>query len=248
MQKTRTHYQDQLKLTSHVYPIKKASEESGSNGRGRKNKNSGGNHEAKMGMTNLLLIINNWNYVRDTQNQPNVKKCTPSDFQVQLKISSTAFRNASNPDCEFPFDKQAANFPYDSFLQLHQSRGVKKFIQEVKETYLAVEGKFPGTEEEDDAEADEEEEEEDDLFHTEESVNVEEDDAEVSRILNRKTPRRLNVSPLRPIREERDDSGLDSESREALESGNLTPPPPPKKRAKRCLQNPAAPLPSHLLY
>lgn len=241
LQKTRTHYQDQMRLTSHVYPIKKSSEESGSNGRGRKNKSSGSSNESTMGMTNLLLIINNWNYVRDTQNQPNVKKCTPSDFQVQLKLSSTAFRTAANPDCEFPFDKQAANFPYDSFLQLHQTRGVKKFIQEVKETYLAVEGKFPGAEEEDD-----EDEEEDDLFHAEESLNVEEDDAEVSRILAKKPPRRPNSSPLRVIQEDRDDSGLDSESREALESGNVTPPPPPKKRTKRCLQNPLAP--PHLLY
>ena len=135
LQKTRTHYQDQLRLTSHVYPIvrKNAEEEGKKNKRGKPVVESSG-------MTNLLLIINNWNFVRDTQLQAMVKKCTPADFQVQLKLTSTAFRNASNPDCEFPFDKQAANFPYESFLQLYQSSGLKRFIRELRETYEDVEG------------------------------------------------------------------------------------------------------------
>ena len=148
LQKTRTHYQDQLRLTSHVYPIvrKNAEEEGKKNKRGKPVAESSG-------MTNLLLIINNWNFVRDTQLQAMVKKCTPADFQVQLKLTSTAFRNASNPDCEFPFDKQAANFPYESFLQLHQSSGLKRFVRELKETYEDVEGiSLEGDEEEEEEE------------------------------------------------------------------------------------------------
>ena len=148
LQKTRTHYQDQLRLTSHVYPIvwKNSEEEGKKNKRGKPAAESSG-------MTNLLLIINNWNFVRDTQLQAMVKKCTPADFQVQLKLTSTAFRNASNPDCEFPFDKQAANFPYESFLQLHQSSGLKRFVRELKETYEDVEGiSLEGDEEEEEEE------------------------------------------------------------------------------------------------
>ena len=151
LQKTRTHYQDQLRLTSHVYPIvrKNAEEEGKKNKRGKPVVESSG-------MTNLLLIINNWNFVRDTQLQAMVKKCTPADFQVQLKLTSTAFRNASNPDCEFPFDKQAANFPYESFLQLHQSSGLKRFIRELRETYEDVEGvSLEGDEEEEEEEEEE---------------------------------------------------------------------------------------------
>ena len=154
LQKTRTHYQDQLRLTSHVYPIvrKNAEEEGKKNKRGKPVAESSG-------MTNLLLIINNWNFVRDTQLQAMVKKCTPADFQVQLKLTSTAFRNASNPDCEFPFDKQAANFPYESFLQLHQSSGLKRFIRELKETYEDVEGiSLEGDEEQEEEEEEEGEE------------------------------------------------------------------------------------------
>jgi hypothetical protein len=153
LQKTRTHYQDQLRLTSHVYPIVRKNLEE----EGKKNKRGKPAAESS-GMTNLLLIINNWNFVRDTQLQAMVKKCTPADFQVQLKLTSTAFRNASNPDCEFPFDKQAANFPYESFLQLHQSSGLKRFIRELKETYEDVEGiSLEGDEEEEGEEAEEEE-------------------------------------------------------------------------------------------
>ena len=151
LQKTRTHYQDQLRLTSHVYPIVRKNLEE----EGKKNKRGKPAAESS-GMTNLLLIINNWNFVRDTQLQAMVKKCTPADFQVQLKLTSTAFRNASNPDCEFPFDKQAANFPYESFLQLHQSSGLKRFVRELKETYEDVEGiSLEGDEEEEEEEEEE---------------------------------------------------------------------------------------------
>ena len=153
LQKTRTHYQDQLRLTSHVYPIVRKNLEE----EGKKNKRGKPAAESS-GMTNLLLIINNWNFVRDTQLQAMVKKCTPADFQVQLKLTSTAFRNASNPDCEFPFDKQAANFPYESFLQLHQSSGLKRFIRELKETYEDVEGiSLEGDEEQEEEEEEGEE-------------------------------------------------------------------------------------------
>jgi len=153
LQKTRTHYQDQLRLTSHVYPIVRKNLEE----EGKKNKRGKPAAESS-GMTNLLLIINNWNFVRDTQLQAMVKKCTPADFQVQLKLTSTAFRNASNPDCEFPFDKQAANFPYESFLQLHQSSGLKRFVRELKETYEDVEGiSLEGDEEQEEEEEEGEE-------------------------------------------------------------------------------------------
>ena len=198
MQKSRTHYQDQMRLTSHVFPLKKSGDEGSSNGRNRKNSSK----SEALGITNLLLIINNWNFVRDNQNDSKVKKCSPADFQVQLKLSSTAFRNVSNPDCEFPFDKQAANFPYDSFLQLYKSNELRKFIREVRETYLAFEGPLP--------DADEEEDE----------GNAE--DREVAKILEKKT--RQDSS-----------SELDSDSQQALETGNVTPP-PPRKRGKRCLQ------------
>lgn len=92
------------------------------------------------GLSNLLLIVNNWGFVRDTQHSDKVRQCTPADFQVQLKLASTAFKNPANPDAEFAFDKQSANFPYESFLQLMKNAGLKKFLHEIKELYEKTEG------------------------------------------------------------------------------------------------------------
>ena len=64
------------------------------------------------------------------------------DFQVQLKLSSSAFRNASNPDCAFPFDKHAANFPFDSFVSVMTLPIVNKYVKDVKEMYIETEGPF----------------------------------------------------------------------------------------------------------
>ena len=140
-------------LTSHNFEVKKPVEELG--GRGRKRSTSGSSAgKPERGVSNLLLIVNNWAFVRETQHKAEVRLCTPSDFQVQIKLSSTAFRTAVNPDCEFPFDKQSANFPYDSFLQLHESSTVKKYIREVRDQYVAIEGPFPDEDEEEAEETD----------------------------------------------------------------------------------------------
>ena len=225
LQKTRTHYQDQMRLTSHVYNIKNVKDESNGNNKLKSQKRKANNPDA-LGLTNLLLIINNWNFVRDTQLQANVKKCTPSDFQVQLKLSSTAFRNAANPDCEFPFDKQAANFTYDGFLQLQKSLSLKAFIKEVKETYRAIEGNFPDDEDEEEAENEEAEEEE-------------EEDEEV-RFSNKKTRR----GAVRARADSPEMSDIDSDSSPVLDVGTVSPP-PLRKRGKRCL--PPIPPPTPVL-
>ena len=116
------------------------------------------------GLSQLVLIVNNWGFVRDTQHDNKVRPCTPSDFQVQLKLSSSAFRTAANPDCEFPFDKQAANFPYDSFEQVMKSLITKKFVRDVKNMYEETEGVILNDSQNDchDIVEDEEEEEEED--------------------------------------------------------------------------------------
>lgn len=156
MQKIRTHYQDQLVLTSHNYEVQQQQQQVLKTSRKRASSSSekAKADHAERGVSNLVLIVNNWGFVREVQHKADVRLCTPSDFQVQLKLSSTAFRSSANPDCEFPFDKQAANFPFDSFMQLHQSAAIKKFIGEVRAQYEALEGPFP-----DEAEEEEDEEE-----------------------------------------------------------------------------------------
>ena len=133
----------------------------------QKRKGSGeSSNKNTSGLSQLVLIVNNWGFVRDTQHDSRVRPCTVSDFQVQLKLSSSAFRTAANPDSQFPFDKQAANFPYDSFEQLLKSSLTKSFVREVKSLYEETEGPIASdSDSEDNKSADnegEEEEEEED--------------------------------------------------------------------------------------
>ena len=135
LQNRRTHYQDQMVLTNHNFTSAKLSNGGGEYPKRR----AAAADQSVSGLTQLVLIINNWGFVRDTQHDSKVRPCTLSDFQVQLKLSSSAFRSASNPDCEFPFDKQAANFPYDSFEQVLKSSLTKNFVKEVKQLYEETE-------------------------------------------------------------------------------------------------------------
>ena len=135
LQNRRTHYQDQMVLTNHNFTSAKLSNGGGEYPKRR----AAAADQSVSGLTQLVLIINNWGFVRDTQHDSKVRPCTLSDFQVQLKLSSSAFRSTSNPDCEFPFDKQAANFPYDSFEQVLKSSLTKNFVKEVKQLYEETE-------------------------------------------------------------------------------------------------------------
>ena len=146
MQKCRTHFQDQMVITSHKFEATARSDPKG------KGKRSGKKEDQTVGLTNLVLIVNNWQFVRDVQNDAKCRGCTISDFQVQLKLSSTAFRNSANPDCQFPYDKHAANFPYDSFVYLMTSPVVRNYVREVKKMYLEIEGPLDDKEDEEEDE------------------------------------------------------------------------------------------------
>ena len=131
-------------ITSHKFEgIKPADSSKGG-------KRSNNRDEPKVGLTNLVLIVNNWQFVRDVQKDAKCRGCTVSDFQVQLKLSSTAFRNAANPDCAFPFDKHAANFPFESFVSVMTSPIVNKYVKDVKEMYIETEGPFDDDDDDDD--------------------------------------------------------------------------------------------------
>lgn len=152
LQNRRTHYQDQMVLTSHNFAAKAETGDYKKRGRGSEDTASG---KATSGLSQLVLIVNNWGFVRDTQHDSKVRPCTVSDFQVQLKLSSSAFRNALNPDCQYPFDKQAANFPYDSFEQILKSNLTKSFVAEVKGLYEDTEGPIASDNDNSDTELDE---------------------------------------------------------------------------------------------
>ena len=147
-------------LTTHNFVVKKLSE-SGESRKRRAGEES--QYTNTIGLSQLLLIVNNWLFVRDTQHDSRVRACTPSDFQVQLKLSSSAFRTPTNPDTEFPFDKQSANFPFDSFVQLMKSRELAKFEAEVRDFYEETQGPVNSDTDTDEVrEEDQEQEEEED--------------------------------------------------------------------------------------
>ena len=136
-------------ITSHKFEGIKPADASSRGG-----KRSNNRDEPKVGLTNLVLIVNNWQFVRDVQKDAKCRGCTVSDFQVQLKLSSTAFRNAANPDCAFPFDKHAANFPFESFVSVMTSPIVNKYVKDVKEMYIETEGPFDDDDDDDDNDED----------------------------------------------------------------------------------------------
>ena len=133
-------------ITSHKFEGIKPADSSSKGGK----RNHNNRDEPKVGLTNLVLIVNNWQFVRDVQKEAKCRGCTVSDFQVQLKLSSTAFRNAANPDCAFPFDKHAANFPFESFVSVMTSPIVNKYVKDVKEMYIETEGPFDDDDDDDD--------------------------------------------------------------------------------------------------
>jgi hypothetical protein len=133
-------------LTSHNFAATAENGDYKRKGRGSDKTDTG---KTTSGLSQLVLIVNNWGFVRDTQHDSKVRPYTVSDFQVQLKLSSSAFRNAPNPDCQYPFDKQAANFPYDSFEQILKSNLTKSFISEVKGLYEDTEGAIASDDESD---------------------------------------------------------------------------------------------------
>ena len=119
-------------LASHNYEIGNPSSEDS-------NKKRKGSSVKQTGLSQLVLIVNNWNFVRDHQHHSKVRECQLSDFQVQLKISSSAFKNRQSPSIDFHFDKNAANFPYDSFVQIMRSGLTKSFIADVRQMYEETE-------------------------------------------------------------------------------------------------------------
>ena len=133
MQDSRTHFQDEMVLTNHRFDLKKKETY------GKKSRKT----QEKKGLSQLVLIVNNWAFVRDNQDKADVENCALKDFQVQLKLSSSAFRGPNNSDKIYAFDRNGASFPLYGFMQLLKSATVQKFVANVKQLFEKFEGPFP---------------------------------------------------------------------------------------------------------
>ena len=90
-------------------------------------------------MSQFVLTISNWHFVRDAQNVKVLPVCAIKDCVIGLKLSSSAFKPQSlehADDGEYHFDKNGLLMPYTVFLDFMSSIEFKKdFMDLVKTEY-----------------------------------------------------------------------------------------------------------------
>ena len=90
-------------------------------------------------MSQFVLTISNWHFVRDAQNVKVLPVCAIKDCVIGLKLSSSAFKPQSlehADDGEYHFDKNGLLMPYTVFLDFMSSIEFKKdFMDLVKNEY-----------------------------------------------------------------------------------------------------------------
>jgi hypothetical protein len=90
-------------------------------------------------VSQFVLTISNWHFVRDAQNVKVLPVCAIKDCVIGLKLSSSAFKPQSlehADDGEYHFDKNGLLMPYTVFLDFMSSIEFKKdFMDLVKTEY-----------------------------------------------------------------------------------------------------------------
>ncbi len=90
-------------------------------------------------LSQFVLTISNWHFVRDAQNVKVLPVCAIKDCVIGLKLSSSAFKSQSldhADDGEYHFDKNGLLMPYTVFLDFMSSIEFKKdFMDLVKKEY-----------------------------------------------------------------------------------------------------------------
>jgi hypothetical protein len=89
-------------------------------------------------LSQFVLTISNWHFVRDAQNVKVLPVCAIKDCVIGLKLSSSAFKPQSleHADGEYHFDKNRLLMPYTVFLDFMSSIEFKKdFMDLVKKEY-----------------------------------------------------------------------------------------------------------------
>lgn len=91
--------------------------------------------------TKLVLIVSNWHFNRDHQQNREFKPCTVNDCTVQLKFSSTEFATEKSLGEPYHFDKHGVVFPYATFVALlRHVTFIHQFMIDVKDKYEQLEG------------------------------------------------------------------------------------------------------------
>ena len=85
-----------------------------------------------------MLIVGNWRYCQDQNKSPlNIRTCQPDDFSIRLKLASTTFRNPSNPDKVYYFDKNGIQIPFGAFTHLlsKDNTAFQAFLGEIRHEF-----------------------------------------------------------------------------------------------------------------
>ena len=102
----------------------------------------------------LVLLLDNYHFVRDDFKFPKMPPCTVDDCSVSFKLSSTTFKpSAPNPEAvaaadsacltrpaaevasQYYFDKNGASIPFPAFRQLLRDKEFVSYMENVKRQY-----------------------------------------------------------------------------------------------------------------
>jgi hypothetical protein len=102
----------------------------------------------------LVLLLDNYHFVRDDFKFPKMPPCTVDDCSVSFKLSSTTFKpSAPNPEAvaaadsacltrpaaevasQYYFDKNGASIPFPAFRQLLRDKEFVSYMENVKQQY-----------------------------------------------------------------------------------------------------------------
>ena len=92
-------------------------------------------------MSELVVTISNWHFVRDNLSNPRINRCTLADCAIGLKLSSSVFKPASVAASDKPsehtyyFDRNGTTIPYEAFFALLQNKDFEEFLNHVKRRY-----------------------------------------------------------------------------------------------------------------
>jgi len=184
-------------------------------------KRSSGRESSRTILSQYVLGISNWHFVRDhALDKTKELRCTPSDVQIYIKLSSDLFRSSSRSEVEnegeadFAFDRNSASFTYTCLISLLRSEEFQNLCKAARSKYEAKEGPLPVPVEEVDLEAE---------------LAAATGRSAVS-ITTDLDFRPLNLPPAEPEKKSRkakrrlnfEDSASDEEQQQALEPGRST--------------------------
>ena len=98
-------------------------------------------------VTKLILIINNWSFVRDNKANKRKIRCSAQDVVIGFKLASSAFRTSASDGSRnegYDFDKNGLVLPYPAFISLmRNSAFTDAYVDKIRQHYQEDTGHTP---------------------------------------------------------------------------------------------------------